>query len=828
MSFRHREKKAASSGFVVPETLYHGTERRLKVLTPRNEHGDPDSGDLVFASPSRRFALAYAGGRWSDRDLNQGVEHDNPEGSGVGVMNLREMAAGTHDRVFSRPGYMYHLPGSSFREIPGRHSMSEVGSKEPVTPKKVERIANLLEELRKDPTVRLHPYDPKHPETRKALSRQVVRMKAMTPEAAAQYRRWRLDNAPKEVAQMFEEEEKAMNSVKTAYDSMALEFVRQALPEKSAALLGKDDVPKLTGAAGAGTAAGLAGGRFAMGKTASVDLYVDKSEDMDRGMFAERDFEPGEVIEIAPVLVVPRRQIRNNDVLRNYVFNFDKDNVMVALGYASMFNHSYKPNARYKKDKGSRTLTFTAIKPIKEGQEIFVNYNLDPNKKDPLWFDVKEKQTDKTAAEDRDWKQKAKRWAPGIAGVAGGAGLAAGGIIAAHPALRAQVRAGLRGARTSEMRAELPQEVVQRGKAVASKLREMGIDPKKHRIGISGAGGTGKSTLTRALEKELGMGRLHMDEFGVSLKGRDIPKYLREGGRIEPGTIAEQTHLTNQVDPDMFDYMIRIDAPQKQVKKQIIARGRGAGQLAWYDYPKLRKTIRKGFDLTEGTVQKPISGVQIKARPQSGFRAADIVKAELSKKGLKPTGDRQKDLMSLAYGSTPVLPGILPYLRKGNIAAGAGIVGAGAAGGGYAADSLAEKMASTRVLYHGTKPSLYGKILKDGLDPSTMGTGFEGDPDSREEQATSLSTNLEHAQAYANLGAMREARGVVPSLKAALGVGVPKPLVVRIPKNFPIKRVVDAEGHGGFDEWHSPSKIPPEYIKTARMRSMRSALEQMA
>lgn len=126
-------------------------------------------------------------------------------------------------------------------------------------------------------------------------------------------------------------------------------------------------------------------------KMASVDVYVDKSDGMDRGVFAERDFKPGEVIEVAPVLVVPRGQVKPEHVLRHYVFNFDEKNVMVALGYASMFNHSYSPNARYDKHKPSRTLTFKAIKPIKAGEEIFVNYNHEPDNKSPLWFDVKEK-----------------------------------------------------------------------------------------------------------------------------------------------------------------------------------------------------------------------------------------------------------------------------------------------------------------------------------------------------------------------------------------------------------------------------------------------------
>lgn len=176
------------------------------------------------------------------------------------------------------------------------------------------------------------------------------------------------------------------------------------------------------GGAVLGTGVGLVGGKLLarrlekkamaleLHKMASVDVYVDKSEGMDRGMFAERDFAPGETIEVAPVLVVPRSQIKKDHVLRNYVFRWDDTHVMVALGYASMFNHSYEPNARYDKDKPTRTLTFKAIKPISKGEEIFVNYNHEPDDKSPLWFDVKEKQTEK-AAEDQKCLRRVLRLA---------------------------------------------------------------------------------------------------------------------------------------------------------------------------------------------------------------------------------------------------------------------------------------------------------------------------------------------------------------------------------------------------------------------------------
>ena len=60
----------------------------------------------------------------------------------------------------------------------------------------------------------------------------------------------------------------------------------------------------------------------------------------------------------------------------------------LALGYGSLYNHSYRPNARYE-DVGPRTKSFLAIRDI-GGEEITVNYNGKPRSRTAVWFDVVE------------------------------------------------------------------------------------------------------------------------------------------------------------------------------------------------------------------------------------------------------------------------------------------------------------------------------------------------------------------------------------------------------------------------------------------------------
>lgn len=129
--------------------------------------------------------------------------------------------------------------------------------------------------------------------------------------------------------------------------------------------------------------------------TPLLKIEVRKSQisKAERGVFAKDLIKKDEVIEICPVLVVPRKDypILKKTILRNYYFMWGKVTCGICLGFGSLYNHSYKPNATYKKDIKDQTIRFIAIKNIKKGEEITVNYNYgDPDDKKSLWIkDIK-------------------------------------------------------------------------------------------------------------------------------------------------------------------------------------------------------------------------------------------------------------------------------------------------------------------------------------------------------------------------------------------------------------------------------------------------------
>jgi len=108
-----------------------------------------------------------------------------------------------------------------------------------------------------------------------------------------------------------------------------------------------------------------------------------------RGIFAARNIKKGEYIEVAPVIVIPKtewKQMRGR-ILSNYVFRWGDDKAL-ALGYGSLYNHSYAPNARYLTNIENQSIDFYAGEDIQEGEEITVNYNGDPKDQSPVWFEV--------------------------------------------------------------------------------------------------------------------------------------------------------------------------------------------------------------------------------------------------------------------------------------------------------------------------------------------------------------------------------------------------------------------------------------------------------
>jgi SET domain-containing protein len=111
-------------------------------------------------------------------------------------------------------------------------------------------------------------------------------------------------------------------------------------------------------------------------------LEVRITENRGRGVFARMDFEEDQFIEACPVITFPRPEVFRDDktILSSYCFNWDNDKKVsaLALGYGSLYNHSSEnPNADFAYDiEGSRIL-FTALREIKVGEEILIDYRME-------------------------------------------------------------------------------------------------------------------------------------------------------------------------------------------------------------------------------------------------------------------------------------------------------------------------------------------------------------------------------------------------------------------------------------------------------------------
>lgn len=122
--------------------------------------------------------------------------------------------------------------------------------------------------------------------------------------------------------------------------------------------------------------------------THSELIEVRNSPKRGRGVFARQAIKSGAVIEEVPILIVTWDEIADSE-LADYAFVYTSTKSAIALGYGSIYNHSFDPNARYD-DVGRKKKVFSAIKDIKKGEEIFVNYNGDPDNTEPVDFEVVE------------------------------------------------------------------------------------------------------------------------------------------------------------------------------------------------------------------------------------------------------------------------------------------------------------------------------------------------------------------------------------------------------------------------------------------------------
>ena len=106
-----------------------------------------------------------------------------------------------------------------------------------------------------------------------------------------------------------------------------------------------------------------------------------------RGVFALKSFKPGDIIEICPVIrLTPKERKRMEGTIMDfYIYPWKSTkSASVILGLGSIYNPSFYPNADWKQNFKSKTMVYRALKPIKAGQEITINYNGEPDDMTPI------------------------------------------------------------------------------------------------------------------------------------------------------------------------------------------------------------------------------------------------------------------------------------------------------------------------------------------------------------------------------------------------------------------------------------------------------------
>ena len=128
--------------------------------------------------------------------------------------------------------------------------------------------------------------------------------------------------------------------------------------------------------------------------TASDRVYIARSgiANAGRGVFAAREIKSNELIEKCPIIEVSEHEVPHlsESSLVNYFYYFgdNKEHLLIALGFGSIYNHTYEPNAKYQINPEEGTIDFIAVKHIKKDIEITVNYaNTKSEAKNPLWFE---------------------------------------------------------------------------------------------------------------------------------------------------------------------------------------------------------------------------------------------------------------------------------------------------------------------------------------------------------------------------------------------------------------------------------------------------------
>ena len=125
-------------------------------------------------------------------------------------------------------------------------------------------------------------------------------------------------------------------------------------------------------------------------------LYIDSSSIHGRGVFTQKAFDRGEIIERSPLVLINEAdsQLLEGSVLYDYYFTVQNKQtpIVFALGFGSVYNHASSANASYSINLSSAIIIIKAHRYISAGEEITINYNGHPEDGSPVTFTIRDKE----------------------------------------------------------------------------------------------------------------------------------------------------------------------------------------------------------------------------------------------------------------------------------------------------------------------------------------------------------------------------------------------------------------------------------------------------
>lgn len=113
-------------------------------------------------------------------------------------------------------------------------------------------------------------------------------------------------------------------------------------------------------------------------------IIVGDSKVQGRGVFSLVDIKKGEIVERCPLIQMEyRSKYQLDPTIFGYTYaRYQEDEnteqhgflMYIATGYGMLYNHQDEPNALWRFDYPELLGDIVAIKDIKSGEEIFINY----------------------------------------------------------------------------------------------------------------------------------------------------------------------------------------------------------------------------------------------------------------------------------------------------------------------------------------------------------------------------------------------------------------------------------------------------------------------